>query len=103
MARLIDADALYKEIERIYDEHYSNSSYKFIHDFFRAILRRIRKEPTVDAVPVVRCKDCKHYVLPEEFDACGRCTNGNICVSYGSEIYPEPGDFCSYGERRSNG
>lgn len=53
MARLIDADALYKEIKRIYDEHYCNSSYQFIHDFFRAILRRIGRVPTVDAVPVV--------------------------------------------------
>ena len=26
----------------------------------KALLRRINNQPTVDAVPVIRCKDCKH-------------------------------------------
>jgi hypothetical protein len=69
----------------------------------RKALRCLEQCKKVDAVPVVRCKDCKHYVSPHEFDVFGRCTNGNICVSYGSEIYPEPNDFCSYGERKGNG
>ena len=51
--RLIDADALLNEIERIYSDHYKDSCYQFIHDFFRAIFRRIRRCPTVDAVEVV--------------------------------------------------
>ena len=45
--------------------------------------------PTVDAVPVVRCKDCKAY----EKD-CGYCeAMGFTC---------EQDDFCSYGERRTD-
>ena len=41
---------------------------------------------TVDAVPVVRCKDCKH-----EF--------GGSCILCGFQKR-KPEDFCSYGERK---
>ncbi len=42
--------------------------------------------PTVDAMPVVRCKDCKH-----EF--------GGSCIICGFQKR-KPDDFCSYGERK---
>ena len=47
--------------------------------------------PTVDAVEVVRCKDCKH-----------RCTL-SCGKSFCKEHFPmgaKDDDFCSYGERR---
>ena len=54
MSRLIDADAFLKDIltagigKTIIE--YSESDIGYM----------IRKRPTIDAVPVVRCKDCKH-------------------------------------------
>ena len=53
----------------------------------------IKNAPTVDAVPVVRCKDCKHYEIhkPKVLENCER--NGYI-------IPMKPDDFCSYGERK---
>ena len=55
----------------------------------------IKKQPTIDAVPVVRCKDC---------------VNGTFCLnSQGAEYVDcmlddysvrKPDDFCSYGERK---
>lgn len=45
--------------------------------------------PTVDAVPVVRCKDCIHYTPVE--GGLSLCTQNNIAVCCK--------DFCSYGER----
>ena len=30
----------------------------------KALWRRINNQPTVDAVPVIRCKDCKHMGTP---------------------------------------
>ena len=46
--------------------------------------------PTVDAVEVVRCKDCKH---------CRRDAYGLWCFNdYEHSLQPD--DFCSYGERR---
>ncbi len=50
--------------------------------------------PTVYAVEVVRCKDCKHLGFKGLCDGvCNRKMVGFI----------HPDDFCSYGERRDNG
>ena len=48
---------------------------------------------TVDAVPVVRCKDCE-YLVNATINANGFL----ICDISDMEIAPD--DFCSYGERR---
>lgn len=49
--RLIDADAL---TETIGIRLYSGAVMEFVS------VDDIAKQPTVDAVPVIRCKDCKH-------------------------------------------
>ena len=53
----------------------------------------LNNAPTIDAVPVVRCKDCKHYEIhkPKVLENCER--KGYI-------IPMKPDDFCSYGERK---
>lgn len=58
-------------------------------------MSEIDDEPTVDAVEVVRCKDCEYY----ESDECG---NPYIWMSDGAHLYTQPQDFCSYGERRDS-
>ena len=58
MSDLISRGALLDEIDGIYKRHYVNSAYQFIHDFFRAIFRRINKAPAVDAVEVGSCDGC---------------------------------------------
>ena len=45
--------------------------------------------PTVDAVEVVRCEDCKYLMFS---DCYGECSKGYIGIV-------RPDDFCSYGER----
>ena len=56
----------------------------------------IKGIPAADVVPVVRCKDCKHYT---DFDAsnCKRL-KFHFCNKFGN-ITREM-DFCSYGERK---
>lgn len=57
------------------------------------IAMEIDDAPIIDAVEVVRCKDCKYYSRTK--------TNKKgylICPASGMEIRPE--DFCSYGERK---
>lgn len=50
--------------------------------------------PVVDAVPVVRCKDCKHSYE----DIGGRTCSHGVCVDC---IVPD--DFCcAYGKREEN-
>ena len=49
---------------------------------------------TVDAVHMVRCRECKWW---QEDDDIGHCDNPD-----GLDNYAKPEDFCSYGERRED-
>ena len=51
----------------------------------------VQSQPTADVVPVVRCKDCKHFV-----NATINANGFLICDISDMEIAPD--DFCSYGE-----
>ena len=51
----------------------------------------------IDAVKVVRCKDCKHY-KPQNKSAHWE-NRANYCGRIVT-IKPQPYDFCSYGERK---
>lgn len=56
--RFIDADKAVEQINEWLDQTGAiplNTSYHF------ELLGCIEDCPTIDAVPVVRCKDCKHY------------------------------------------
>ena len=64
------------------------------------VIMMIKTAPTVDAVEVVRCKDCKYY--------CQDKINGVICrhpaLDFDTECFDHwintnPDDFCSYGEK----
>lgn len=49
----------------------------------------------VDSVPVVRCKDCKHY----DMGVCLKIySEGNVHSAAWQKRRPE--DFCSYGDRK---
>lgn len=76
MSRLIDADKLERQ------EYWGNER---CFDYVDA--EDIDNAPTVDAVEVVRCKDCKHYDI------------GGSCIICGFQSR-KPDDFCSYGERK---
>lgn len=54
----------------------------------------IKKLPSVDAVEVVRCKDCKHNSLKR--------MSGNTYCDLGMGLF-QLYDFCSLGERRTDG
>ena len=51
----------------------------------------IAHAPTVDAVEVVRCKDCKHQGNDEECPFCNWC---------GERLLPYGDWFCAYGKRK---
>ena len=85
--RLIDADKIYDAVERRYQ-----ISSGIEHRCERDLLDLICAADTVDAVEVVRCKDCKKYRYPfcllDDTGKNGFLTNRKA------------DDFCSYGERR---
>ena len=82
--RLIDADAFDKRLVRL---------------GALSIKSALDEAPTIDAVPVVRCKDCKHSDKIRKWNGVeylGCCRN--YCDIH--EVYSN--HFCSYGERRNN-
>ena len=80
MARLIDADALHRKV-KMETNPYGKPTIDY--DSVVKVLEWIDKAPTLDAVPVVRCRDCRKFK-----------TYGCRMVASGYD------DFCSYGERK---
>lgn len=83
--RLIDADKLevisYKDTEGREDTFDAGVQW---------MAELIDKQPTVEAVPVTRCKDCKDFRQNNENDP--YCTNRRGLDD------PVPDGFCNYGE-----
>ena len=98
--RLIDVDALQNILLPITTalEH----EYGSLGGAVSGCMKHIDNAPTVDAVPVVRCKDCK-YADTERRNATEKryynsilfCRNSNLCNDEPLAMWPD--DFCSYG------
>ena len=80
--RLIDADAFLERMSHT--------------DRFFGVVYDINDAPTVDAVPVVRCRECQ-YAKNAKVNKKGF----RICPASHMEIVDD--DYCSYGERETNG
>ena len=90
MARLIDADALHRKV-KMETNPYGKPTIDY--DSGVKVLEWIDKAPTIDAVPVVRCKDCKY-----RFKNNGHSRDG--CPIIDANIWMDGDDFCSHGERK---
>lgn len=92
--RLVDADTILKADENS-DKALVLGSGKSLEIAYALLKKKVEDAPTVDAVVVTRCKDCKHYDL-------GVClkiySDGN--AQKDSWQSRNPDDFCSYGERK---
>lgn len=96
--RLIDADALKKEIVDLKLKLRSeNQDYYTGYICALSVVEgMIAYAPTIDAVPVCRCKDCKHnYGLTHGGEYC----SVDIVCDYWATDGLSESDFCSYGER----
>lgn len=91
--RLIDSDVLIKQCKPrgIADEVWKESN-----DY-----KQIINAPTIDAEPVVRCRDCKRYeALKYTDDYTGNVSHKYVCQLCKRQMLPT--DYCSYGERRED-
>lgn len=79
MARLIDADKLINSL------NIRSVTYNCI------INKCIDDAPTIDAVEVVRCKDCKYFGIKDLV---------YVYCNYHMTDIIMPNDYCSYGERK---
>ena len=94
MPRLIDADALGvgRCSKDILPAAYCAG--------WNGLIELIEKAPTIDAVPVVRCRECQHWKPTgskagnsfSDMEYIGGCEFTKYCR--------RESDFCSYGEKR---
>ena len=96
--RLIDANEVERRLEIAISSWWSdcNSNAPVIARAMTDALQRVKYAPTVDAVEVVRCRDCK-YARKEI--ALG--INEYFMCEY-TECYHNGEHFCSYGERKDS-
>ena len=102
--RLIDADKLLAELNDLEPRCANKFIKQGIDDGLHYYMPKILEEqPTIDAVPVVRCKDCKHWKkggfmggdTPDSLEYGGGCPLVRF-ARYES-------DFCGKGERKDGG
>lgn len=84
--RLIDLDSDYIQ-ETIYRRGFKTR---------QDIEEWLNDAPTIDAVPVVRCKDCKKGELVPDFDGLYSCRGKRKPLH-------DPDDFCNFGVKREDG
>lgn len=85
--RLIDADAELKEARELSGPQTGDGWDNW------GVYALIERQPTIDAIPAVRCKDCRHY-----WKNGGDNSKGAVCLAS-----PSDDAFCSEGEREDDG
>jgi hypothetical protein len=88
--RLIDADKLKADVVS-WENCYNGFSDTYDKTM---IIDTIDEQPTIDAVPVVRCGECKYWYKNSQTNT------GGCSVMLSTGLYA--GGFCSYGERRAD-
>ena len=92
--RLIDVDKFIERCKEIIAEEWNQqagpASWAAAYE---DVIDEVEVQPTVDAVSVVRCKDCEHLVCGSEC-YCGE--TGMVLKSYEQEEH-----FCSFGVRKN--
>ena len=85
--RLIDADVLKQGVNGV-STHWLNEWSTL------GVLAMVDKQTTVDAVPVVRCKDCRHRDPEDHKCDCGEMERQGCPFRVDDDYY------CAYGERK---
>ncbi len=88
--KLIDANEVKKKLRAVQEwfvGHPSSEQDKLAQAVVKMCIEEVKKLKPVDAVPVVRCKDCRHYMTIH-------CTCDGCCIS--------DDWYCADGERRTD-
>lgn len=103
MGRLIDAYRLRKAVLDLHD------CYNGFSDTYdkACIIDLVDEQPTVEAIEVVRCKDCYYCATEKSFgkvyhycEAFEQYAEGDLI---GVSLQVNPDHYCSWGERREDG
>ena len=92
--RLIDADAL-MDVIRQHEYPLATKQGSIDYGMFTlGIQQAVDEQPTVDAVPVVRCRECKFSDWDSELN------DAMVCMRTKDGFWMSGNDFCSFGERK---
>lgn len=94
MARLIDADALMNMLQKLLDKRQKEADFtgsRCVNIGWDDAIYHIKSAPTVDAVEVVRCKDCRWHENEEP---------GMVWCPYVIGSWASNNWYCAYGERK---
>ena len=108
--RLIDADKLEMSLNEKRDAAITRNANSFGEiEYFSSLatliavtdcISSVNAQPTIDAVSVVRCKDCKHYLRNELYAIEGIPLMCNeVCKKWGGGCRTDENGFCYMGER----
>ena len=93
--RLCDLDEIKIQVKRQYEDchGYSGNKKAIYREAILAVRSILHSAKTIDAVPVVRCRECKY-----RFKNNGHSKDG--CPIIDANIWMDDDDFCSHGERK---
>lgn len=111
--RLIDADALRKKFDKRYDDAFMQMHTRDEREHWNGVCAGVNwgrnamtDAPTIDAVEVVRCKDCEYKRELEGHLVCGDSMRAEMGVDvfeiptyYFDKTTPD--DFCSRGRKKN--
>lgn len=106
MTRYIDADALKRKAQKVATEAWKMRIKSSVETILNQFIDWIEGMPTIDAVEVVRCENCRK----RGSDDCpmfnrewGTIVRGDECVDdFIFHDLTKPSGFCNYGERNTN-
>jgi hypothetical protein len=107
MADLIDRSALLEIVNKINaaDDTFGKAFGAGAQVGVEIAANKIKEAPAVDAVEVVRCKDCKRsgmYAFGHDVTERLACLDIDAFGYVQMATSVEPMDYCSYGERRTD-
>ena len=93
--RLSDLDEIKIQVKRQYEDchGYSGNKKAIYREAILAVRSILHSAKTIDAVPVVRCRECKY-----RFKNNGHSKAG--CPIIDANVWMDDDDFCSHGERK---
>lgn len=101
--RLIDATELLDDLNSLNSTDYGSMGDYKAHRAAKEVLddvyRVVTAAPTISAVEVVRCRECKHRKDPFVCPMCGECVAPEG-EDWGVHDWAEDDGFCHKGERR---
>lgn len=97
MSELIDRQAAIEELMNMIEQHKNETPFHGALLHWTGIKAMLLKQPTIEAEPVVKCKECKWWD-----DYYRECGSPNWYPDQDGSVIQPAGMFCGWGERKTD-